>query len=79
MFLLKENKRLTQVNDIMNHKWFADHVDWSEIKNKTMEPPFVPSIVKNGKHNFTKVELRDAEKEEDLKIVNNNYEVFSSF
>lgn len=79
MFLLKENKRLTNVTDIMNHKWFADHVDWSEIKNKTMEPPFVPSIVKNGKHNFTKVELRDAENEEDLKIVNNNYEVFSSF
>ena len=78
MFQLKESKRLTDVNAIMNHKWFAD-VDWVEIEKRDMAPPFVPSIIKNGKSNFTKIELRDIDNDADLQVVNNNYEMFAAF
>jgi serine/threonine protein kinase len=78
MFLLKEKKRLTDVNDIISHKWFAD-IDWDKIESREATPPQIPSITKNGKNNFTKVELRETDNEEDMKLVNNNYEMFAPF
>ena len=79
MFTLKEKKRLTDVDTIMNHSWFAGHVDWVQMEAQETMPPSKPSIVKNGKNNFTKIELRDLENEADLRVVNENYDVFAGF
>ena len=79
MFVLKEKKRLTDVAEIMNHPWFANNVDWPKMEALEEPPPMVPSIQKNGKNNFTKIELRDLENEGDLAVVSEHYEMFIAF
>ena len=78
MLLLKENKRLTLVDDIMNHSWFADHVDFIQVEAHEGTPPMIPSIAKNGKNNFTKIQLRE-DSPEDLQVASANYEMFAQF
>jgi serine/threonine protein kinase len=79
MFVLKESKRLTSVEEIMSHKWFTDHdVDFQRVEAQDVTPPMVPSMAKNGKSNFTKIQLRE-DSPEDMQVASGNYDMFAEF
>jgi len=47
---LDSNKRLGR--DVMNHKFYAG-IDWSDVRNKKLAPPLVPSVVaENDTRNY---------------------------
>ena len=30
--------------EVRDHPWFADHINWSALEKKAMQPPFVPEL-----------------------------------
>lgn len=78
MFLAKAEKRLTSVGEIRDHAFFRG-VDWGRVESRSQTPPHKPDIQKNGKNNFTKITLRPLDDENDLAIVEKNYEMFAAF
>ena len=41
------SKRVKSVSEIKNHPWLRD-VDWNDVLEKNIKPPFIPSIYESN-------------------------------
>ncbi len=78
MFVAKAEKRLCTVDEIRSAAFF-ESIDWARVESRSHTPPYKPDIMKNGKNNFDKVQLRPLDDENDMAIVEKNYDMFAPF
>jgi hypothetical protein len=78
MFIANPKNRLASAAALKEHVWF-DHKDWDAVLKKSVPVPNTPTIQKNGKNNFCKVQIKKMDDGEAAAIIAEKSHYFTGF
>ena len=60
---IQKTKNLTGSEEVKNHRWFISIVNWTDVYERRLKPPFKPEVLHEGDtRNFEKYETPDLSK-----------------